>query len=87
MKGDRTLKKLLPALDATERDYHEGVLRVAGLTNDLLATRRAFQRPPSPEDEPARQQSLHHRLLHELHHLTGDRCRQMGRMLEEDVRQ
>ena len=87
MQVDRTLKKLLPALEATERDYHESVLRVAGLTNDLLATRRAFQRPPSPEDEPLRQQSLDHRLLHELHHRTGDRWRQMSLVLEEDVRQ
>ncbi len=87
MQVDRTLKKVLPALDATERDYHEGVLRVAGLTNDLLATRRAFQKPPSPEDEPERTQSLDHRLLQELHHRTGDRWRQLSLVLEEDVRQ
>ena len=87
MQVDRTLKKVLPALDATERDYHESVLRVAGLTNDLLATRRAFQRPPSPEDEPERTQSLDHRLLQELHHRTGDRWRQLSLVLEEDMRQ
>jgi len=87
MQLDRTLKKMLPALDATERDYHESVLRVAGLTNDLLATRRAFQRPPLPEDEPERTQSLDHRLLQELHHRTGDRWRQLSLVLEEDMRQ
>ena len=87
LQADRTLKKLLPALEATERDYHEGVLRVAGLTNDLLATRRAFQRSPSAEEEPVRPKSLDHRLLHELHHRTDDRWRQLGLVLEEDVRQ
>lgn len=87
LQADRTLKKLLPALEATERDYHEGVLRVAGLTNDLLATRRAFQRSPSAEEETARPKSLDHRLLHELHHRTDDRWRQMSLVLEEDVRQ
>jgi hypothetical protein len=60
---------------------------VAGLTNDLLATRRAFQRPPSPDDEPERTQSLDHRLLQELHHRTGDRWRQLSLVLEEDMRQ
>jgi hypothetical protein len=87
MQLDRTLKKMLPALDATERDYHESVLRVAGLTSDLLTTRRAFQRPPAPDDEPERTQSLDHRLLQELHHRTGDRWRQLSLVLEEDMRQ
>ncbi|MBL9133819.1 MAG: dynamin family protein [Verrucomicrobiaceae bacterium] len=87
MQADRTLKKILPALDATERDYHESVMRVAGLANDALATRKAFQRDPSPEDEPQRPQSLDHRLLQELHHRTGDRWRQTGLILDEDCRQ
>lgn len=88
LQVDRTLKKILPAFDATERDYHESVLRVAGLASDALATRRAFQRKPKP-DEAAdeRQQSLDHRLLQELQHRTGDRWRQIGLMLEEDVHQ
>jgi uncharacterized membrane-anchored protein YhcB (DUF1043 family)/signal recognition particle receptor subunit beta len=87
MQVDRTLKKLLPALDATERDYHESVLRVAGLTADLLATRRAFAREPDPEAEPERQLSLDRRLLHEMQQRTGDRWRQSGLILEEDARQ
>jgi uncharacterized membrane-anchored protein YhcB (DUF1043 family) len=87
MQVDRTLKKLLPALDATERDYHESVLRVAGLTADLLATRRAFAREPDPEAEPERQFSLDRRLLHEMQKRTGDRWRQSGLILEEDARQ
>jgi len=84
---DRTYKKLLSALDSTERDYHESVLRVAGITNDLLATRRAFQRPPLPHEEPERPQSLDHRLLQELHHRTGDRWRQLSLIVDEDARQ
>lgn len=87
MQVDRTLKKLLPALDATERDYHESVMRVAGLTADLLATRRAFAREPDPEAEPERQLSLDRRLLHEMQQRTGDRWRQSGLILEEDARQ
>jgi hypothetical protein len=86
---DRTLKKILPAFDATERDYHESVMRVAGLAQDALATRKAFQRKPSPDDEvpEVRQQSLDHRLFQELQHRTGDRWRQVGLVLEEDVHQ
>ncbi|MBK8091905.1 MAG: dynamin family protein [Verrucomicrobiaceae bacterium] len=87
MQVDRTLKKLLPALDATERDYHESVLRVAGLSQDLLATRRAFARPLPPEAEEERQQSLDRRLLQELYQRTGDRWRQTSLILDEDTRQ
>lgn len=89
MQVDRTLKKILPAFDATERDYHESVLRVAGLAGDALATRRAFQRPPAPEEETVgiRQNSLDHRLFQELQHRTGDRWRQVGLVLEEDLHQ
>lgn len=86
---DRTLKKILPALDATERDYHEAVLRVAGLASDALATRKAFQHKPSSRDETIeeRHQSLDHRLFQELQHRTGDRWRQVSLVLEEDVHQ
>jgi GTPase SAR1 family protein len=89
LQVDRTLKKILPALDATERDYHESVLRVAGLASDALATRRAFQRKPAKDDEAPeeRQQSLDHRLFQELQHRTGDRWRQVSLVLEEDVHQ
>lgn len=90
LQVDRTLKKILPALDATERDYHESVLRVAGLASDALATRKAFQRKPAPDDdtiEEQRPQSLDHRLFQELQHRTGDRWRQVGLVLEEDVHQ
>ncbi|MFN0078293.1 MAG: dynamin family protein [Prosthecobacter sp.] len=90
LQVDRTLKKILPALDATERDYHESVMRVAGLAHDALTTRRAFQRNAAREEEEtngARQQSLDHRLFQELQHRTGDRWRQVSLVLEEDVHQ
>lgn len=88
LQVDRTLKKILPALDATERDYHESVLRVAGLASDALATRKAFQRKLAVDDEATeRQQSLDHRLFQELQHRTGDRWRQVSLVLEEDVHQ
>lgn len=90
LQVDRTLKKILPAFDATERDYHESILRVAGLAGDALATRKAFRRAPTREEEEApgaRPQSLDHRLFQELQHRTGDRWRQVGLVLEEDLHQ
>ncbi len=89
LQVDRTLKKILPALDATERDYHESVMRVAGLASDALATRKAFQRKGAEDDDEnaARPQSLDHRLFQELQHRTGDRWRQVSLVLEDDVHQ
>jgi predicted GTPase len=89
LQVDRTLKKILPALDATERDYHESVMRVAGLANDALATRKAFQRKDAEDETESgvRPQSLDHRLFQELQHRTGDRWRQVSLVLEEDVHQ
>ncbi len=87
LQVERTLKKILPAFDATERDYHESVLRVAGLASDALATRKAFQRKEAAEESGERPQSLDHRLFQELQHRTGDRWRQVGLVLEEDVHQ
>ncbi|WP_395734874.1 dynamin family protein [Prosthecobacter sp.] len=89
LQVDRTLKKILPALDATERDYHESVMRVAGLASDALTTRKAFQRKDAEDSDEsaARPQSLDHRLFQELQHRTGDRWRQVSLVLEEDVHQ
>jgi hypothetical protein len=87
---DRTLKKIIPALDATERDYQESSLHVAGLAEDALATKRAFH-PEADDDEIQssgnKAQSLDHRLFQDLHHRTGDRWRQVGIILEEDYLQ
>lgn len=88
LQVDRTLKKIAPALDATERDYHESVLRVSGLASDALATRRAFQREDQNDEwTEGRRQSLDHRLFQDLQHRTSDRWRQVGLVLEEDVHQ
>lgn len=87
MQVDRTLKKILPALDATERDYHEACLRVAGLADDALATRQAFKKDPAAEEEEIKQESLDHRLFQDLQQRSGDRWRQVGIILEEDYLQ
>jgi predicted GTPase len=88
LQVDRTLKKILPALDATERDYHEACTRLAGLAEDVLATRRAFEKGASDEDSSGPPpQSLDHRLFQDLQHRTGDRWKQVGIILEEDYLQ
>ncbi len=89
LQVERTLKKILPILDAMEHDYHDAVLGVAALAGELLAIRRAFQRQPAAEEESTaeRPKSLDHRLLQELQRRTGDRWRQASLVLEEDVHQ
>lgn len=92
LQVDRTLKKVLPALDATERDYQESCLRVAGLADDALATKQAFGKKDREEEEAEapggnKAQSLDHRLFQDLQQRTGDRWRQVGIILEEDYLQ
>lgn len=87
MQVDRTMKKILPALDATERDYHESCVRVAGLADDALATRQAFKKDPADEVEETKPESLDHRLFQDLQQRSGDRWRQVGIILEEDCLQ
>ncbi len=91
---ERTLQKIRPAIDATERDYHESAIRVAGLASDMLTTRRAFQGAALEDDETGndddnRQEppSLDHRLFQDLQHHNSDRWRQVALILDEDVRQ
>lgn len=87
MQVDRTLKKILPALDATERDYHESCRHVAGLADAALATRQAFKKDPSETEEEVKPESLDHRLFQDLQQRSGDRWRQVGIILEEDCLQ
>lgn len=87
MQVDRTLKKILPALDATERDYHESCQRVAGLADDALATKQAFKKAPEDIEEEIKAESLDHRLFQDLQQRSGDRWRQVGIILEEDYLQ
>ncbi|MCA1962770.1 MAG: dynamin family protein [Prosthecobacter sp.] len=94
LQVDRTLKKILPALDATRRDYQESCLHIASLAEEALSTRQAFGKrdeeedPAAPADDPPgggnRAQTLDHRLFQHLQHRTGDRWRQVGIILEED---
>lgn len=58
LQVDRTLKKILPALDATGRDYQESCLRVATVAEDVLATRQAFARNEEYADEGGAEQRI-----------------------------
>lgn len=89
---ERTLKKITPAVDATERDYHDSAVRVAGLAANTLSTERAFRRLPDDEDEEQESAddegpppSLDHRLFQDLQRHNGDRWRQVAMILDEDV--
>ncbi|HYF35326.1 MAG TPA: dynamin family protein [Prosthecobacter sp.] len=84
LQVDRTLKKILPALDATERDYHESCIHLSSLADQALATRRAFAKNGDEDEAGSAPQSLDHRLFQDLQHRTGDRWKQVGIILEED---
>lgn len=91
LQMERTLQKIRPAIDATERDYHESAIRVAGLAAETLSTKRVFQSraPQSEEDQDDGLPSpdLDHRLFQDLQHHNSDRWRQVAMILDEDVRQ
>ncbi len=91
LQTERTLQKIRPAINATERDYHESAIRVANLAAETLSTKRAFQGPPADEDSDDREQppqpSLDHRLFQDLQHHNSDRWRQVSMILDEDVKQ
>lgn len=87
IQTDRTLKKMLPALDATERDYEEAVTHVCNLAEITLATKRALKSTGKEELSGEAPQSLDHRLFQNLLQRTGEKWRQMGHILEEDFRQ
>jgi small GTP-binding protein len=91
LQMERTLQKIRPAIDATERDYHESAIRVAGLAADSLSTRRAFKGVPDEDAEEEvdvrqSQPSLDHRLFQDLQYHNSDRWRQVAMVLDEDVR-
>lgn len=96
LQCERTMQKIRPAINATERDYHESAIRVTNLASETLSTKRAFQGPPpeEEEDEPNEEElrhppqpSLDHRLFQDLQHHNSDRWRQVALILDEDVRQ
>ncbi|MCP5556385.1 MAG: dynamin family protein [Verrucomicrobiaceae bacterium] len=93
LQAGRTLKKISPALDATEREYHESAVRVAGMADQALSTRRAFGKSgEEDEDQPndaatIGPKSLDHRLFQELQQFNTPRWNQVGVILEEDYTQ
>jgi GTPase SAR1 family protein len=89
---DRTLLKIQPAIDATERDYHQSAIRVATLAATTLSTSRAFHDARGGVEEQEVEvamapPSLDHRLFQDLQQHNSDRWRQVALILEEDVRQ
>lgn len=92
---DRTLKRILPGLDATQQDYQESCIQLAALADKTLSIRQAFVKD-GPDDQEAsaldakhpggtnRAQTLDHRLFQNLQQCSGERWRQFGIMLEED---
>lgn len=84
LQADRTLKKLAPALEATEKDYLDAAAKVAVMAHDTLTLRTATQ----PEHEEDRgPDSLDHRLLQEMMYRVGERWRQAAGIIEADHRQ
>lgn len=84
MQGDRTLKKLAPALEATGMDYRDAALKIAGMSEDILSLKTATL----PETEESRGlDSLDHRLFQEIMLRVGERWRHVAGVVEEDHRQ
>jgi GTPase Era involved in 16S rRNA processing len=92
---DRTFKKILPGLDATQQDYQESCMHIAALAEKALSIRQAFVKDDPEDQEPSTQkkthptganraQTLDHRLFQNLQHRTEDHWRQFGLMIEED---
>jgi|GEM_PF-272838 GTPase SAR1 family protein len=99
LQVDRTLKKVLPALDATGRDYQESCIRVATLAEDALATKHAFEKTDGSETDKlkeasARPDTLDQRLFpeqvagnDELPLLTGNKAESLEHRLFQDLQQ
>lgn len=84
MQGERTLKKLTPALEATEKDYHDAAIKIAGMSEELLSLKTATR--SETEDERGLD-SLDHRLFQEIMFRVGERWRHVAGVVEEDHRQ
>ncbi len=84
MQGDRTLRKLVPALEATGKDYHDAALKIAGMSEDMLSLKTAT-RAESENDRGL--ESLDHRLFQEIMFRVGERWRHVAAVVEEDHRQ
>ena len=84
MQGDRTLRKLAPALEATEKDYHDAAVKIAGMSENLLSLKTATR---SESDDERGLDSLDHRLFQEIMLRVGERWRHVAGVVEEDHRQ
>jgi small GTP-binding protein len=91
LQVQRTLMKIQPAIDATERDYHESAIRVANVASEILSTRSAFNK--AAEDESIELEvsqappSLDYHLFQDLQKHNSERWRQVALILTEDVSQ
>lgn len=84
MQGERTLKKLTPALEATEKDYHDAAIKIASMSEDLLSLKTATR---SETHDERGLDSLDHRLFQEIMFRVGERWRHVAAVVEEDHRQ
>lgn len=84
LQAERTLKKLAPALEATEKDYLDAAAKVAVMAHDTLTLKTATQPEHGENSGP---DSLDHRLLQEMMYRVGERWRQAAGIIEADHRQ
>jgi len=84
LQGERTLKKLTPALEATEKDYHDAAIKIVGMSEDMLSLKTATR---SETDDERGLDSLDHRLFQEIMLRVGERWRHVAAVVEDDHRQ
>jgi Dynamin family len=84
LQGERTLKKLMPALEATEKDYHDAAVKIASMSDEMLSLKTATR---SESDDDRGLDSLDHRLFQEIMFRVGERWRHVAGVVEEDHRQ
>lgn len=84
LQAGRTLKKLAPALEATEMDCREASAKIVAMSRETLSLKTATK--PESEDDRG-PGSLDHRLFQEIMFRVGERWRQIAAVVEEDHRQ
>ena len=84
LQGERTLKKLIPALEATEKDYCDAAVKIASMSDEMLSLKTATR---SESDDDRGLDSLDHRLFQEIMLRVGERWRHVAAVVEEDHRQ
>lgn len=84
LQGERTLKKLIPALEATEKDYYDAAVKIASMSDEMLSLKTATR---TESDDDRGLDSLDHRLFQEIMFRVGERWRHVAGVVEEDHRQ